>query len=77
MVINNSVVKINANGEFSHTLTLKEGQNPLHVKIIDRSGYVSTVEHMIGAGKPKLFFMAFADGKFSQLNTKGFIQGSG
>jgi len=77
VVINNSVIKINADGEFSHTLTLQEGKNPLHVKIIDRQGYVSTVEHMIGAGKPQLFFMAFADGKFSRLNTKGFIEGSG
>ncbi len=77
VVINDSVININAAGEFSHTLTLKEGKNPLHVKIIDRRGYISTVEHMIGAGKPKLFFMAFADGKFSRLNTKGFIEGSG
>ncbi len=77
VVINNSVININAAGEFSHTLTLKKGKNPLHVKIIDPRGYISTVDHMIGTGKPKLFFMAFADGKFSQLNTKGFIQGSG
>jgi len=77
VVINNSVIKIDSDGQFSHTLTLKDGKNPLHVKIIDRQGYVSTVEHMIGIGKPKLFFMAFADGKFSRLNTKGFIEGSG
>ncbi|MCF6324594.1 MAG: OmpA family protein [Gammaproteobacteria bacterium] len=77
VLINNNVIDINAAGEFSHTLTLKKGENPLHVKIIDPRGYISTVEHMIGAGKPKLFFMAFADGKFSSLNTKGFIQGNG
>ncbi len=77
VVINNIVIDINATGEFSHTLTLKKGKNPLHVKIIDPRGYTSTVEHIIGAGKPKLFFMAFADGKFSQLNTKGLIQGNG
>ena len=77
VLINNKVISVEPDGRFTHTLALKQGKNPVHVKTIDPRGYVGTIEHTIGAGESELFFMAFADGKFSQLNTKGYIQGSG
>ncbi len=77
VLVNNNAITIQPDGRFTHTLTLQQGENPIHVKTVDPRGYVGTIEHAIGAGDSQLFFMAFADGKFSQLNTKGYIQGSG
>ena len=75
--INNQSVTVEPDGRFTHTISLKLGKNTVLVKTIDPGGYSGTLDHTIDAGKPQLFFMAFADGKFSQLNTKGYIQGSG
>ncbi len=77
VLINNQVVRTEPDGKFTHTVQLKQGENPVHVKTVDQRGYVGAIDHTIGAGESQLFFMAFADGKFSQLKTSGYIQGSG
>jgi uncharacterized repeat protein (TIGR01451 family) len=77
VLINDKKITIEPDGNFTHTLALRQGDNPLHIKAIDPDGFEGTIDHTIGAGQSELFFMAFADGKFSQLNTSGYIQGSG
>lgn len=45
--INELMVFANENGKFSHVMTLKEGDNPIHIQAIDRKNRSAVLDRMI------------------------------
>lgn len=75
--INDQEVEVNKEGEFSQRLQLQPGENTLQVRTTDRGGFVSVIERTVTVNEAPYFFMAFADGKVSQLKRSGYLAGTG
>lgn len=75
--INDQEIKVDKEGHFSERLTLKPGENIIQVRTTDRGGFVTTIERTVTVNEAPYFFMAFADGKVSQLSRKGHLARTG
>jgi len=75
--INDQEIGIDKEGRFSKQLQLKPGENTIQVRTTDRGGFVSTIERTVIVNETPYFFMAFADGKISQLKRSGYLAGTG
>ncbi len=75
--INGKTVPLDWDGLFNEQLNLSAGENTIQVHVTDLEGYVSTIERKVIVDANSYFFMAFADGKVSQLARSGFISGTG
>jgi CSLREA domain-containing protein len=77
LFINGEAVEVGLEGRFVQQVPLEQGANAVTIKAVDAEGFESAIESTIQADDSELFFMAFVDGKFSQLTTKGYVEGSG
>ncbi len=75
--VDDEEVTVEADGSFSHTVNLNDGHNLISVRAVNPEGFVGSVEHGVEASNTDIFFMAFADGKFGQLEGKGYLEGAG
>ena len=75
--VNGQPLVVAADGTFTTAITLKTGRNSLRIEAIDQQGNVGFIERDLELSATRLFFLAFADGKIGQLNSKGFLKGAG
>lgn len=75
--INGKPVQINVGGKFSETLKLPVGKHMIRIDVVDSEGYRGVIEREVEVTDRELFFLAFADGKISQLKGKGYLEGAG
>ncbi len=77
VTINGERVEVNPDGHFTANLVLSKGSNRVRVEVTDPQGFSGAVERDIEITDSRLFFMAFADGTFGQLNGSGYLEGAG
>ena len=75
--VNDQEVEVRTNGGFSTTLTLPEGKSLIQVRVTDPEGHVGMIEREVDLSKTRLFFLAFVDGEFGQMRTKGNLNEAG
>lgn len=75
--VNGERVNVDPNGHFTANLVLPKGVNTVRVEVTDPEGFSGVIEREIEITDDRLFFMAFADGKFGQLKGKGYLEGAG
>ncbi len=75
--INGMRQEVGPDGRFAATLELPPGKNHLVVKVRDASGREGIIERDVDVVKHELFLMAFADGTFGQMKSKGLVEAAG
>ncbi len=77
VTVNGEHVEVNPDGHFTANLILPKGNSQVRVEATDPQGFTGVIERDIEVTDDRLFFMAFADGKFGQLKGKGYLEGAG
>ncbi len=77
ITINGERITVDPNGHFVANLVLPKGENSVRVEVTDPEGYSGVIERNIEISDDRMFFMAFADGKFGQLKGSGYLEASG
>jgi len=77
IVINDQIIQVADDGHFTTTLTLPPGTSPLQIEVFDPAGHRGVIERQLTISDTRLFFLAFADGKISQLETSGNLANAG
>ncbi len=75
--VNGERVDVNPEGQFTANLVLPKGRNVVQVVVTDPQGFSGMIEREIEITDDRLFFLAFADGKFGQLKGSGYLEGAG
>ena len=75
--VNGKSVPLDADGHFAASIAMTKGVNKLQVVVSDAQGHTGSIEREYEYNDTNIFFLAFADSTFSQLNGKGFLQGAG
>ncbi len=76
VVINGEAVDVDASGRFFARLTVPRGESRIVAEVTDPQGYGGRIEHTVVHEPNDRFFLALADGKFSQLKHSGSIAGA-
>ncbi len=77
VVINGRPVSVASDGHFTATLNLPQGTSPLKIEVFDPAGHRGAIERELTISDTRLFLLAFADGKLSQLETSGNLENAG
>jgi len=75
--INDKPVTVGTDGHFTSSLNLPQGTSPLKIEVVDSQGRRGAIERELTISDTRLFFLAFADGKVSQLETSGNLDNAG
>jgi uncharacterized repeat protein (TIGR01451 family) len=75
--INGLPVTLDAEGKFSHTLTLPQGKSLLNIIVVDPDGHTGQIDRQVDVNDSPFFLLAFADSKISQLTTSGNLANAG
>ncbi|MFQ5995400.1 MAG: OmpA family protein, partial [Acidiferrobacterales bacterium] len=74
--INGQPVAVKPDGKFLASVKLPVGASQLMIEVTDPEGHKGKIERVV-VRKEGLFLLAFADGQFTKLEGKGFLQGGG
>ena len=77
ITINGERIEVDPKGHFTANLMLPKGSSQVRVEVTDPQGFSGVIERNIEVSDKRLFFMAFADGKFGQLTGNGYLEGAG
>ena len=75
--INDVPATVEASGRYSGSVVLVPGKNTLHIAARDARGREGAIDVAITATRTDLFLMAFADGTFGKLQSKGLVEAAG
>lgn len=75
--VNGEPVNVESNGNFSTVVNLPKGKSQLEIMATDPEGRTGVIPRQVEIKDTHLFFLAFADGKFGQLQGKGYLEGAG
>lgn len=77
VVANSEPVAVQADGSFSHTVSVPPGRSTLIVRVTDPAGHEGTIQRTVEVRENRLFLLAFADGVVGSLQGKGSLAGAG
>ncbi|BCR05820.1 hypothetical protein DESUT3_28890 [Desulfuromonas versatilis] len=77
VLVNGLRVAVRPDGRFASTLELPDGKSTLKVEVSDPEGNRGAIEQALEVSDTRLFFLAFADGKVSQLKARGNLDNAG
>jgi uncharacterized repeat protein (TIGR01451 family) len=75
--INGQDVVLDLAGSFNSKVILEAGESQIIVTATDPEGYQGTISKNILVSENELFYLAFADGKVGQLQSEGYLDGTG
>lgn len=75
--INGKPVRVLRDGHFTTVLNLPKGKSPVRIEVTNPLGHYGAIERTAEISDTRLFFLAFADSKVSQLKASGNIENSG
>ncbi len=77
VTVNGQTATVQSDGRFTAPITMPTGRSELVVEATDTQGFSGAIRRDIEVTDTKMFILAFADGKFGQIQGKGYIQGAG
>ncbi|MEN8142236.1 MAG: OmpA family protein, partial [Thermodesulfobacteriota bacterium] len=77
LAVNDREVDLNPDGSFTTRFEMAGGEEAITVTVTDGDGYQGSIRKEVSITKNEMFYLAFADAKISQLDSKGYIEGSG
>jgi hypothetical protein len=75
--VNGKPVEVLRDGHFTTVLNLPKGKSPVRIEVTNPLGHYGVIERTAEISDTRLFFLAFADSKISQLKASGNIENSG
>lgn len=75
--INDEEITLQPDGHFSKILNLATGKTPIRIEVTSPEGNYGRIERIAEVSDSRLFFLAFADGKVSQIKASGNIDNAG
>ncbi len=72
--VNGRQVAVMPDGSFTEPVELTDGKNSIVVQATDPNGFTGTIQREVETNQTRLFLLAFADGKYTRLNSKGNVE---